>query len=204
MNRPARRLNAGCNFHEECELAHSSLMVVEGILRKVGSPSAGREVGRFRRQRRGLPSSSDNMLERNDKVTPALHVCNDPMALTGVVAVQTGADITVWRWCSCPPSQAKDEAMADACALGRLDDACRNNLRATHLGLQQSISSVCYDVRNGTVRLSSRPAVGVTKRDSKSVAYENRTKSVKCGGLETNGPTERISGLGGCVVVRRF
>ncbi len=46
--------------------------------------------------------------------------------------------------------------------------------------------------------------VGVTKRDSKSVAYENRTKSAKCGGLETNGPRERISGLGGGVVVRRF
>ena len=36
--------------------------------------------------------------------------------------------------------------------------------------------------------------VGITKRDSKSVAYENRTKSAKCGGLETNGPRERISG----------
>ena len=37
--------------------------------------------------------------------------------------------------------------------------------------------------------------VGVTKSDSKSVAYKNRTKSAKCGGLETNGPRERISGL---------
>ena len=33
--------------------------------------------------------------------------------------------------------------------------------------------------------------VGVTKRDSKSVAYENRTKSAKCGGLETNGRRAR-------------
>jgi hypothetical protein len=29
--------------------------------------------------------------------------------------------------------------------------------------------------------------------DSKSFAYENRTKNAKCGGLETNGPRERIS-----------
>ena len=42
------------------------------------------------------------------------------------------------------------------------------------------------------------------KRDSKSVAYENRTKNAKCGGLETNRPRERISSLGGCVAVRRF
>jgi hypothetical protein len=46
--------------------------------------------------------------------------------------------------------------------------------------------------------------VGVTKRDSKSVAYENRTKSAKCGGLETNGPRERISGPDGLNAVRRF
>ena len=39
--------------------------------------------------------------------------------------------------------------------------------------------------------------VDVTKRDSKSVTYENRTKSAKCGGLETNGPRERISVLTG-------
>ena len=37
--------------------------------------------------------------------------------------------------------------------------------------------------------------VGVSKNDLKSVAYEIRTKSAKSGGLETNGPRERISGL---------
>jgi hypothetical protein len=46
--------------------------------------------------------------------------------------------------------------------------------------------------------------VGAPNRDSKSVAYENCTKSAKCGGLETNGPRERISGVGRCVAVRRF
>jgi hypothetical protein len=30
--------------------------------------------------------------------------------------------------------------------------------------------------------------VAVTKRDSKSVAYENRTKNAKCGGSETKEP----------------
>jgi hypothetical protein len=34
--------------------------------------------------------------------------------------------------------------------------------------------------------------VGVTKRQSKSIAYENRTKSAKCGGLETSGPKENF------------
>ena len=34
--------------------------------------------------------------------------------------------------------------------------------------------------------------------------YENRTKSAKCGGLETNGPRERISGPHGLTTVRRF
>ena len=38
--------------------------------------------------------------------------------------------------------------------------------------------------------------VGATKSDSKSSVYENRTKTAKCGGLETNGARERISGLG--------
>ena len=45
--------------------------------------------------------------------------------------------------------------------------------------------------------------VRVTKRYSKSVAYENRTKSTKCGGLETNAPGERFSGLDRPRVVRR-
>ena len=46
--------------------------------------------------------------------------------------------------------------------------------------------------------------VCITKSDSKSVAYEFRTKSAQSGGLETNGRRERISGLGRCVAVRRF
>src|SRR5215204_6468103 len=46
--------------------------------------------------------------------------------------------------------------------------------------------------------------VGVTKRDSKSIAYENRTKTAKCGGLETNGPRERISPFNTLSAVRRF
>ena len=39
--------------------------------------------------------------------------------------------------------------------------------------------------------------VGIAKSDSKSAAYENRTKSAQSGGLETNGPREGISGLTG-------
>jgi hypothetical protein len=46
--------------------------------------------------------------------------------------------------------------------------------------------------------------VGVAKSDSKSVAYENRTKSAKCGGLETNGPREGNSSPDGLTAVRRF
>ena len=46
--------------------------------------------------------------------------------------------------------------------------------------------------------------VGVAKSDSKSDAYEFRTKSAQSGGLETNGPRETISGLGRRVAVRRF
>jgi len=37
--------------------------------------------------------------------------------------------------------------------------------------------------------------VGITKNDSKSAAYENRTKSVKSGGLEKDGRRERILAL---------
>ena len=46
--------------------------------------------------------------------------------------------------------------------------------------------------------------VGVSKNDSKSVAYEFRTKSAQSGGLETNGRRERISGLSRRGAVRRF
>jgi hypothetical protein len=34
--------------------------------------------------------------------------------------------------------------------------------------------------------------ISATKEGSKSDAYENRTKTAKCGGLETNGPIERF------------
>jgi hypothetical protein len=46
--------------------------------------------------------------------------------------------------------------------------------------------------------------VDVTKTGSKSVVYENRTKSAKCGGLETIGPRERKSGSNGLTAVRRL
>lgn len=46
--------------------------------------------------------------------------------------------------------------------------------------------------------------VDVRKRDSKSVAYEIRTKSAESGGSETNGRRERISGLSQHVAVGRF
>lgn len=46
--------------------------------------------------------------------------------------------------------------------------------------------------------------VGRSKRESKSVVYENRTKSAKCGGLETSAPRERISGSDRLTPVRRF
>ena len=46
--------------------------------------------------------------------------------------------------------------------------------------------------------------VAVTKSGSKSSAYEFRTKSAQSGGLETNGPRERISGLRRQIAVRRF
>ena len=46
--------------------------------------------------------------------------------------------------------------------------------------------------------------VWLTKSDSKSVAYEFRTKSAQSGGLETNGRGETISVLRDRVAVRRF
>src|SRR6476646_2984097 len=71
--------------------------------------------------------------------------------------------------------------------------------RADRLAIAWDFSSSRYSA------ISRQSAeVGITKRDSKSVAYENRTKSAKCGGLETNGPREKISGLGGLTAVRRF
>jgi hypothetical protein len=44
----------------------------------------------------------------------------------------------------------------------------------------------------------------VTKGDSNSAAYENRTKIEKCGGSETIGPRERIRRLNSLTAVRRF
>ena len=52
--------------------------------------------------------------------------------------------------------------------------------------------------------ISAKCGGSAAKSDSKSVAYEFRTKSAQSGGLETNGRRERISGLGRCVAVRRF
>jgi hypothetical protein len=46
--------------------------------------------------------------------------------------------------------------------------------------------------------------VAAPKKDSKSVAYEIRTKSAKSGGLETNGRRERISAPRRGAEVRRF
>jgi hypothetical protein len=46
--------------------------------------------------------------------------------------------------------------------------------------------------------------VRLSKSESISITYENRTKSAKCGGLETNGARERISGPDGLNAVRRF
>jgi hypothetical protein len=42
------------------------------------------------------------------------------------------------------------------------------------------------------------------KKRLESVAYENRTKCAKSGGLEKSGPGERISGLSRCREVRSF
>ena len=46
--------------------------------------------------------------------------------------------------------------------------------------------------------------VGIAKNGSISATYEMRTKSAKCGGLEINGPRERVSGLTPGIAVRRF
>jgi hypothetical protein len=54
------------------------------------------------------------------------------------------------------------------------------------------------------VRSLQSAEVAIPKNDSRSVAYENRTKSVKCGGLETNGQRDRISGPDALPAVRRF
>ena len=52
--------------------------------------------------------------------------------------------------------------------------------------------------------LAESAKVGISKNGSKSTAYENRTKSAKCGGLETNGPRERIPASDRVSAVRRF
>jgi hypothetical protein len=46
--------------------------------------------------------------------------------------------------------------------------------------------------------------VRVAEKDSKSSAYENRTKSTQSGGLETNSARDRISDCGRSAAVRRF
>ena len=52
--------------------------------------------------------------------------------------------------------------------------------------------------------LSKSAEVGAVKNGAESAAYIIRTKSARCGGLETNGPRERISGPDGLAAVRRF
>jgi hypothetical protein len=56
-----------------------------------------------------------------------------------------------------------------------------------------------------SVRETTRESaeVRLSKNDFKISAYENRTKSAKCGGLETR-PRERISGPSRLRAVRRF
>jgi hypothetical protein len=44
----------------------------------------------------------------------------------------------------------------------------------------------------------------VVKSDSKTAAYEIRTKSGESGGLETKGRRDRVTGLGRPIAVRRF
>jgi hypothetical protein len=53
-------------------------------------------------------------------------------------------------------------------------------------------------------KISESAEVAVSKSDSKSGAYEFRTKSTQSGGLETDGHRERGSGLSRRVAVRRF
>ena len=65
--------------------------------------------------------------------------------------------------------------------------------------LQLNPSPSCYP----TISLQSAE-VAVPKNDPKSVAYENRTKTAKCGGFERTGPRERISASDGVSTVRRF
>ncbi|OPH83873.1 hypothetical protein B2M20_04685 [Nitrobacter vulgaris] len=57
--------------------------------------------------------------------------------------------------------------------------------------------------RYSAVSLQSAEAC-ISEIASKSTAYEIRTKSPQSGGLETNGPGERISALSRRPVVRRF
>ena len=51
--------------------------------------------------------------------------------------------------------------------------------------------------------LSKSAEVIASENDVKTAAYEIRTKSGECGGLEKNGHRERILGLGSCVAMRR-
>src|SRR5208282_2291826 len=88
-------------------------------------------------------------------------------------------------------------------SFGRLDCG-RPPHRETEKSLVQSRSALSlYRFRYPAISLQSAE-VTVWKGHSKSIAYEFRTRSVQSGGLETNRPRERISGLGGCAAVRRF
>jgi hypothetical protein len=65
-----------------------------------------------------------------------------------------------------------------------------------------------FALDSGCSRYPSDLAKGAEVRRKKNgsilMAYEIRTKSAESGGLETNGPRERIWGVDGLIAVRRF
>jgi hypothetical protein len=70
-------------------------------------------------------------------------------------------------------------------------------------GVASAVSRSGHRSRYSAVSLQSAEVV-IPKSDSKSVAYEFRTKSAQSGGLETNGRRETDLGLGQRVAMRSF
>ena len=70
--------------------------------------------------------------------------------------------------------------------------------------IEKSVPALDFSSSRYSVISLQSTEVAVSKNDSKSVACEIRTKSAKSGGLETNRPRERISGLDRGAEVRRF
>jgi hypothetical protein len=100
------------------------------------------------------------------------------------------------------PMMARSETLQSKA--GYIDARPLPPTRRNSLATQRSTPAlVSSGSRYPAIALQSAE-VSITKRDSTSVAYENRTKSAKCGGLEKTGREREFRSPMGSTAVRRF